>query len=109
MKRRCAISRCCELGLTMSNNASEVPSHRKRRKKSKEASPSWSGLCSLLDAVVVSCLAKVSRLDHAALAIASKNHRSLVASPELCHLRRRIGCTEASLYVCLRIFPDPIP
>ncbi|XP_010451022.1 PREDICTED: F-box/kelch-repeat protein SKIP6 [Camelina sativa] len=78
----------------------------KRRKKMKEASPSWSGLP---DEVAVSCLARVSRLDQAALSLVSKRHRTLVASPELCRTRSLIGCTEASFYVCLRILPDPTP
>ncbi|EOA18666.1 hypothetical protein CARUB_v10007242mg [Capsella rubella] len=85
----------------------EVQPHNKRRKKmNEEASPSWSGLP---DEVVVSCMARVSRLDLAALSLVSKRHRTLVASPELCRTRSLIGCTEASLYVCLRILPDPTP
>ncbi|EFH44584.1 hypothetical protein ARALYDRAFT_915512 [Arabidopsis lyrata subsp. lyrata] len=67
------------------------------------------GLWSLPDAVVVNCLAQLSRLDFAALAIASKNHRSLVVSPELRDLRWQQRCMEPSLYVCLRIFPEPSP
>ncbi|CAH2065347.1 unnamed protein product [Thlaspi arvense] len=77
----------------------------KRRKKTKKAaSPSWS---SLPDAVAVSCLARVSKSDYKAVSLVSKRHRSLVASPELCHARTLIGCAEASFYVCLRVSPDP--
>ncbi|RID55820.1 hypothetical protein BRARA_G03061 [Brassica rapa] len=39
----------------------------------------------------------------------TKRHRSLVAAPELCITRWLIGCTEASQYVCLHIFPNPNP
>ncbi|KAL1188885.1 F-box/kelch-repeat protein SKIP6 [Cardamine amara subsp. amara] len=96
MEGRCAISRCSEL---------DLPCHKKRRKITKEASI----LLALPDAVAMSCLAQVSRLDLAALAMASKSHRSLAGSPELCHLRFVMGCAEASFYVCLSLFPDPIP
>ncbi|CAN6888315.1 unnamed protein product [Brassica oleracea] len=79
------------------------------RAKKMKVSPSSSGLWSLPDEVVVNCLAQgqISRFDLAALAIASKSHRSLVSSPELLELRRRMGCTETCLYVCMRISPDP--
>lgn len=89
----------------MSNYASEEsPPHKKRR--NEKAYPSWS---SLPDAVALSIVARLRRLDHAALSLVSKRHRSLVASPELCRTRSLIGCTEASLYVCLNIMPDPNP
>lgn len=61
------------------------------------------------DAVALSIVARLTRLDQAALSLVSKRHRSLVASPELCRTRSLIGCTEASLYVCLNIMPDPNP
>ncbi|XP_010431680.1 PREDICTED: F-box/kelch-repeat protein SKIP6-like [Camelina sativa] len=79
-----------------------MPPQSKRRKMTT----SWS---SLPDAVAVSCMARVSRLDHANLSLVSKRHRSLVLSHELCSARSLIGCTEASFYVCLRISPDPNP
>ncbi|KAL0700714.1 hypothetical protein Bca4012_056836 [Brassica carinata] len=89
----------------MSNYASEEsPPHKKRR--NEEASPLWS---SLPDAVALSIMARLTRLDHAALSLVSKRHRSLVASPELCRTRSLISCTEATLYVCLNIMPDPNP
>ncbi|XP_010474571.1 PREDICTED: putative F-box/kelch-repeat protein At4g39600 [Camelina sativa] len=79
-----------------------MPPQSKRRKMTT----SWS---SLPDAVAVSCMAPVSRLDHANLSLVSKRHRSLVLSHELCSARALIGCIEASFYVCLRISPDPNP
>lgn len=100
IKGRSAILACREL-------APVVPPHNKRRKKTKEASPTWSGLSLLPDAVALSCVARVSRFDHAALSLVSKSHRSLVASPQLRDLRWQMGCTNASLYVCLRILPVP--
>ncbi|CAF1883074.1 unnamed protein product [Brassica oleracea var. botrytis] len=80
----------------------------RRNEKSKEVSLS-SGLLSLPDEVALNCLAHVSRLDLAALAVASKCHRSLVVSPQLWDLRRFKGSTEPSLYVCLHILPEPNP
>ncbi|VVA94745.1 unnamed protein product [Arabis nemorensis] len=94
MKGRCAISDSCD---------------NEQRKKKTKLSPS-SGLCSLPDELVLNCLAQISRFDLAALAIASKSHRSLVDSPELSDLRHSNGfCTESCLYLCLRIIPEPAP
>lgn len=78
--------------------------------KKMKVSPLSSGLWSLPDEVAVNCLAQISRFDLAALAIASKGHRSLVSSPELLELRRRMGCRETCFYVCMRIVsPDADP
>lgn len=96
----------------MSNYASQVvaPPTDKRRTKTKDVFPSSSGLRSLLpEAVALNCLAHASRLDLAALAVASKCHRSLVASPDLLDMRWRMGCRETSFCVCLRIFPNITP
>ncbi|KAG2320735.1 hypothetical protein Bca52824_013948 [Brassica carinata] len=78
-------------------------------KKMKVSPSSSSGLWSLPDEVAVNCLSQISRFDLAALAIASKSHRSLVSSPELLELRGRMGYTETCFYVCMRISPDPSP
>ncbi|CAH2048139.1 unnamed protein product [Thlaspi arvense] len=91
MKRRFANGGCGEVELT-----------RKRKRK-------VCGLWSLPDDVALTCLAKLSRVDLAALAMASKIHRPLVVSPELWNLRWRMGCVEPCLYVFLHIFPDPWP
>ncbi|XP_013639180.1 PREDICTED: putative F-box/kelch-repeat protein At3g24610 [Brassica oleracea var. oleracea] len=58
----------------------------KRRKKEKSPSSSFD---SLPDAVAISCLARVSRLDQAALSVVSKRFRSLVVSPEFYKITRR--------------------
>lgn len=57
----------------------------------------------------MTCLAQLSRLDLAALAMTSKIHRSVVVTPELWDLRWEMGCIEPSLYVWLHIFPEPTP
>ncbi|CAN6852569.1 unnamed protein product, partial [Brassica oleracea] len=67
------------------------------------------GLTSLPDDVVTNCLVHVSRLDLAALAMTSKAHRSLATSSSLWDLRWRMKRIEPSYYVCLHIFPDPVP
>ncbi|KAL1208165.1 putative F-box/kelch-repeat protein [Cardamine amara subsp. amara] len=74
-----------------------------------DSSSSVCGLLSLPDEVALNCMAQVSRLDLAAVAMASKRHRSLVVSPELWDVRCRMGSMEASLYVLMQIFPDPSP
>ncbi|CAH8379683.1 unnamed protein product [Eruca vesicaria subsp. sativa] len=66
-----------------------------------------SGLCSLPEDVAINCLAKVSRFDLAVLAMSSKSHRALVSSPKLLEQRRRMGCMEPCLYVCLQISGNP--
>ncbi|XP_019089000.1 PREDICTED: putative F-box/kelch-repeat protein At3g24610 [Camelina sativa] len=74
------------------------------------SSPSTSGFFSSLpDEIVLSCLARVSRLDHASLYLASKWLRSLVVSPELYHVRSLVGCTQNCIYLCLSIPPYLTP
>lgn len=75
-----------------------------------DTSPSSSKfLHSLPDAVAISCLARVSRLDHAALSLVSKSCRSLVVSSELYQTRSLMGYVEKYGYVCLRMTPDSTP
>ncbi|KAG7557571.1 F-box domain [Arabidopsis suecica] len=74
----------------------------KKKKKIKQ-----SQIPSLPDDVLVSCLARVSRLHYPILSLVSKNFRSLIASPELYKTRSLLGRTESCLYVCLRFPPDP--
>ncbi|RIA05033.1 hypothetical protein BRARA_K00638 [Brassica rapa] len=80
-----------------------------KNKKEAAAYPSC-GLSSLPDAVALSCLARVSKLDHPALSMVSKRYRSLMVSSELYDLRSSsMGRTENLLYVCLGTPPEPTP
>lgn len=80
-----------------------------KKKKEAAAYPSC-GLSSLPDAVALSCLARVSKLDHPALSMVSKRYRSLMVSSELYDERSSsMGRTENLLYVCLRTAPEPTP
>ncbi|CAA7057653.1 unnamed protein product [Microthlaspi erraticum] len=83
----------------------EEPAHKTKK---MELSPSSSLLSSLPDDVAMNCLARVSRLEHASLSMASKSYRSLVASPDLYKTRSLMGRTETYTYVCLRT-PPPNP
>ncbi|XP_056850851.1 F-box/kelch-repeat protein At5g49000 isoform X1 [Raphanus sativus] len=67
------------------------------------------GLTLLPDELVWNCLAKVSSLDLAALRMTSKAHRSLATTPYLWDLRLEMGRVEPCYYMCLHIFPEPIP
>ncbi|CAA7035832.1 unnamed protein product [Microthlaspi erraticum] len=69
--------------------------------------PSSSAFTSLPDDVVLNCLARVSRSDHASLSLVSKSHRSLLRSPELYGVRSRMGLTEKCIFLCLSIPSDP--
>ncbi|KAL1190418.1 F-box/kelch-repeat protein [Cardamine amara subsp. amara] len=123
----------------MSNSAAEEPPHKRKKlslvltkidrklsdeKMSPARSPSsslslarsplssWSLLSSLPDEMILSCLARVSRSDQAAMSLVSKSYRSLMASPELYKTRSVLGCVEncfICLYVCLLTPPDPSP
>ncbi|KAG2312723.1 hypothetical protein Bca52824_024280 [Brassica carinata] len=86
-------------------DAEEEASHRKKPKLSS------SGLLpSLLpEEMVLSCLARVSRSEHASLSLVSKRHSSLLLTPELYNFRSLMGCTENLIYLCLRIPQDPNP
>ncbi|KAG7588574.1 F-box-like domain superfamily [Arabidopsis suecica] len=73
------------------------------KKKQKEAKEQTSNP-SLPNDLVVTCLARVSRLYYPNLSLVSKNFRSIIASPELYQTRTLLGLTENFLYVCL-LFP----
>ncbi|XP_024009721.1 LOW QUALITY PROTEIN: F-box/kelch-repeat protein At4g39550 [Eutrema salsugineum] len=85
---------------------------RKMKKKTKttnKLSLALESAPSLPDDLLVSCLARVSRLYYPTLSLVSKRFRSLLASPELYKTRSSLGRTESCLYVCLRFHPDPNP
>ncbi|KAL0728078.1 hypothetical protein Bca4012_024171 [Brassica carinata] len=90
-------------------DAEEEPSRTTKKLKLSFSSPTPSGLSLLPDEMVLSCLARVSKSDHASLSLVSKWHRSVVASPELYDFRSVLGFTENPIYLCLRIPPDPNP
>ncbi|ESQ34802.1 hypothetical protein EUTSA_v10009657mg [Eutrema salsugineum] len=65
---------------------------------------------SLPDDLLVSIVARVSRLYYPTLSLVSKRFRSLLTSPELYQTRSLLGRTDICLYVCLRFSrSDPIP
>ncbi|KAG7543802.1 Kelch repeat type 1 [Arabidopsis thaliana x Arabidopsis arenosa] len=64
---------------------------------------------SLSDALLISCLARVSRLYYPTLSLVSKSFRSLLASPELYKARLLLDRTESCLYVCLKLRPSENP
>ncbi|WZZ30859.1 hypothetical protein YC2023_014260 [Brassica napus] len=82
-------------------DAEEDPSQTKKRKQSPSSG--------LPEEMVLSCLARVSRSEHASLSLVSKRHRSLWTTPELYKFRTLLGCTENLIHLCLRIPPDPNP
>ncbi|CAH8259939.1 unnamed protein product [Arabidopsis lyrata] len=60
---------------------------------------------SLPDDLLLSIVARVSRLYYPTLSLVSKSFRSLLASPELYKARSLSGHTESCLYVCLQCCP----
>ncbi|CAA7035834.1 unnamed protein product [Microthlaspi erraticum] len=94
----------------MWDSGKERPQRRQRLDKTEEktmSKPSSSAFTSLPDDVVLNCLARVSRSDHASLSLVSKSHRSLLRSPELYGVRSRMGLTEKCIFLCLSIPSDP--
>ncbi|KAL1190960.1 F-box/kelch-repeat protein [Cardamine amara subsp. amara] len=59
--------------------------------------------------LILSCLARVSRLHYPTLSLVSKTFQSLIASPELYKTRSLLNRTESCLYVCLEFPSDPNP
>lgn len=83
---------------------SEEPPRAKKRKEEEEEGGSLESC--LTDDLLLNCLARLSRQELAALSLASKSYRSLVASPDLYKIRSLIGRTETYVYVCIRT-PGP--
>ncbi|XP_010446506.1 PREDICTED: F-box/kelch-repeat protein At5g49000-like [Camelina sativa] len=81
-------------------NGEEPPIDKK--KDTSEAYP----ILPLPDDLVLSCLARVSRLYYPTLSLVSQSFPSLLSSPELYETRSLLGRTESCLYVCLRLPPD---
>ncbi|KAG7594283.1 Kelch repeat type 1 [Arabidopsis thaliana x Arabidopsis arenosa] len=74
--------------------------------KKKELSPESTPNPSLPDDVLITCLARVSKLYYPTLSLVSKSFRSLLASPELYKARSLLRRTESCLYVCLHFPPE---
>ncbi|CAH8339747.1 unnamed protein product [Eruca vesicaria subsp. sativa] len=83
--------------------------NRGRDQGQGEEEPKKPNLPLLPEEMVLSCLARTSRSEHASLSLVSKRHRSLLSTPELYNFRTLLGCTESLIYICLRIPPDPNP
>lgn len=87
----------------MLNSAAEEP----RNKKTKEETlpPPASPFTSLPDALALSCVARVSKLDRAALSVVSNSVRSLLVSPDFNKTRTLIGLAEKLVYVTYAYAP----
>lgn len=92
----------------MWNSGAEEAPHKKQKHDDEKLS-SWFPISSLPDEMTVSCLARVSRSDQAAVSMVCKSYRSLMASPELYKMRSLLNYVEHCLYVCLLTAPDPSP
>ncbi|CAA7059915.1 unnamed protein product [Microthlaspi erraticum] len=78
---------------------------REKKEPSSESAPNPS----LPHDLVLSCIARVSRLYYPTLSLVSKSFRSLIASPELYKARSLLGHTESCLYVCIQVLGDNSP
>ncbi|CAH8277444.1 unnamed protein product [Arabidopsis lyrata] len=77
-----------------------------RRKKKRYTMPPQSNPNpSLPDDLILSCVARVSKLYYPTLSLVSKSFRSLLASPEIYKTRSLLDRTESCLYVCLKLNP----
>ncbi|KAL9289688.1 putative F-box/kelch-repeat protein [Arabidopsis thaliana] len=90
----------------MSSSTASATTGMKGKKPSIEIATSNP---SLPEDLVVSCLARVSRLYYPTLSLVSKSFRSLIASPDLYKTRSLLGRTESCLYLCLRYSPEDNP
>ncbi|KAJ4904432.1 F-box/kelch-repeat protein [Raphanus sativus] len=89
------------------------PKNKKKRNKPllnpSTLFPLTTANLSLPDDLLLSCIARLSRLYYPTLSLVSKSYRSLLASPELYKTRSLLNRTESCLYVCLRFSPDCNP
>ncbi|CAA7022211.1 unnamed protein product [Microthlaspi erraticum] len=92
----------------MSNSAAEEPPRHKKTKEEPLPPASSSPFTSLPDAVALSCVVRVSKLERAALSVVSNSVRSLLVSPDFNKTRSLFGLAEKLVYVCLRT-PPPGP
>ncbi|KAL1207398.1 F-box/kelch-repeat protein [Cardamine amara subsp. amara] len=86
-----------------------MSSPEKKTKPPTKQSPESNPNPSLPNDLVVSCLARVSRLHYPTLSLVSKTFQSLIASPDLYKTRSLLNRTESCLYVCLEFLSDPNP
>ncbi|EOA34097.1 hypothetical protein CARUB_v10021597mg [Capsella rubella] len=78
-------------------NGEEPPLKKTKLPNKQTSNPS------LPEDLLLSILARVSRLYYPTLSLVSKHFRSLLTSSELYRTRSLLGCTENFLYVCLRL------
>ncbi|CAA7058726.1 unnamed protein product [Microthlaspi erraticum] len=78
------------------------PERIKRRKQNPPPTPQSTPNPPLPYDLLLSCIARVSRLYYPTLALVSKSFRSLIASPELYKTRSLLSRTESCLYVCIQ-------
>ena len=74
---------------------------------SKKPAREPTSIMQLPDDLVLSSLARVSRLHYPILSLVSKTFRSLTSSPELYQNRYLLSRTENCLYVCLQFPTEP--
>ncbi|KFK27120.1 hypothetical protein AALP_AA8G337500 [Arabis alpina] len=77
--------------------------------KKPSPSPQLPSLLSLPHHLLLTCIARISRLYYPTLSLVSKTFRFLVASPELYKARSVLGQTHSCLYLCMRFYRDPNP
>ncbi|CAA7047224.1 unnamed protein product [Microthlaspi erraticum] len=77
------------------------PKKGKSKREEEQSPPQSCTFLSLPYDLLLTCVARISRLYYPSLSLVSKTFRSLLDSPELYKERSRLGQTESCLYVCV--------